>query len=54
LKSITVNPAEICGIADRVGSIQPGRDADLVLFDGDPLALTSKPIMVIAGGRIIR
>lgn len=54
LKSITVNPAEICGIADRVGSIQTGRDADLVLFDGDPLALASKPVMVIAGGKIVR
>lgn len=39
LRAITVNPAEILGIADRVGSIRTGMDADLVLFDGDPLNL---------------
>ena len=37
LKAITINPAEICGISDRVGSIEKGKDADMVLFKGDPL-----------------
>ena len=41
LKAITINAAEICGIDDRVGSIEKGKDADLVVVDGDPLELKS-------------
>jgi imidazolonepropionase-like amidohydrolase len=37
LKAITINPAEILGIDDQVGSIEEGKDADLVVFDGNPL-----------------
>jgi imidazolonepropionase-like amidohydrolase len=36
LKSVTINAAEICGVADRVGSLEPGKDADLVVLSGDP------------------
>ncbi|NLY09059.1 MAG: amidohydrolase [Tissierellia bacterium] len=36
-KSITINPAEICGISDRVGSLEVGKDADIVVFSGDPM-----------------
>jgi len=53
LKAITINPAKICGISDRVGSIEVGKDADLVVFDTNPLEMTSKPKFVIAGGKII-
>jgi imidazolonepropionase-like amidohydrolase len=53
IKSITVNPAEICGISDSVGSIAVGKDADIVLFDTDPLTLNAKPKMVIASGEIV-
>ncbi len=53
LKAITINPAELCGIADRVGSIQVGKDADMVLFNTDPLTLQAKPDMVIAGGNVV-
>jgi imidazolonepropionase-like amidohydrolase len=52
LRAITVNPAKICGIDGRVGTIEAGKDADLVVFDADPLRLESKPLCVIAGGRI--
>ncbi|MDO5021793.1 MAG: amidohydrolase [Eubacteriales bacterium] len=37
LKSITINPAEICGIADRVGSLEKGKDADLVIWSKNPI-----------------
>ena len=53
LKAITINPAKICGIDDRVGSIESGKDADLVVFDSDPLSLTAKPRCVIAKGKIV-
>ncbi len=54
LKAITINPAKICGIDGRVGSIEPGKDADMVVFDGNPLEMTSKPKYVIANGKIIQ
>ena len=37
LEAITINAAEITGIADRVGSLEPGKDADIALFNGNPL-----------------
>jgi imidazolonepropionase-like amidohydrolase len=37
LKAITLYPAQICGVADRVGSLKPGKDATLFLASGDPL-----------------
>ncbi|HEU5475429.1 MAG TPA: amidohydrolase [Actinophytocola sp.] len=51
LRSITVNPAEIMGLADRVGSIAPGQDADLVIWSGDPLDVMSRAMRVFIGGR---
>ena len=45
--------AEIAGIADRVGSIEAGKDADLVLFAGDPFEVMSSPEMVMIGGERI-
>lgn len=50
LKAITINPAEILGIDDRVGSIAEGKDADLVLFSGDPLAFDSQVEEVFIDG----
>lgn len=37
IRALTVNPAEIFGVADRIGSLRPGLDADLIATDGDPL-----------------
>jgi imidazolonepropionase-like amidohydrolase len=51
LKGITLSPAQICGIDDRVGSITPGKDADLILFSDDPLM--SKPFAVFCKGQRI-
>ena len=36
-RAITINPAKVAGIADRVGSLEVGKDADFSIFDGDPL-----------------
>ncbi len=54
LKSITLWPAEICGISDRVGSIAKGKDADMTLFRQDPLTLAAKPVAVVAAGKFIK
>lgn len=53
LKSITITPAKILGIADRVGSIEEGKDADLVVFSGDPLDIRNKAEMVLINGEIV-
>ncbi len=53
LRAITLTPAEICGVSNRVGSIEPGKDADLVLFDCDPLTIAAKPALVMGGGAVL-
>lgn len=53
LKTITINPARHLGIADRVGSIEAGKDADLVLAHGCPMDMRVKPEVVFGNGRII-
>lgn len=42
LRAITIAPAEMLGIDKRVGSLEAGKDADLLLFDGDPLAASTR------------
>lgn len=52
--SVTRNAAEIAGISDRVGSIEVGKDADLVLFDGDPFEVMSAPELVMINGQRVQ
>ncbi len=47
LSALTLWPAQICGIDDRVGSIVPGKDADLLLWNGDPLDIYSTPKRIV-------
>ncbi len=51
LKTITLTPAEILGVADSVGSIEEGKDADLVVLSGEPLDLSSRIVAVYVDGR---
>ena len=53
LKAITIIPAEILGVADRVGSLEVGKDADLRLLSGEPLDYMTKCQTVIIDGDII-
>ena len=50
LKAITLNPAKLLGIDKSVGSIEKGKDADLVLFNGDPFEYLSKVCKVMIDG----
>lgn len=50
IRGITSAAAELAGISDRVGSIEVGKDADLVLLETDPLDITRKPYAVITSG----
>lgn len=53
LEMITILPAKIAGIADRVGSLKPGKDADIVVYTDDPLAVTAVPKLVLIDGKIV-
>jgi imidazolonepropionase-like amidohydrolase len=53
LKAVTANAAEVLGIADRVGSIAVGRDADIVIIDGDPLDVRAAVELVIQDGEVV-
>ena len=50
LAAITINPARIFGVADRLGSLEPGKDADLVLWSGDPFEPLSRPQLILVRG----
>ncbi|MFI7637606.1 amidohydrolase [Nonomuraea sp. NPDC049400] len=51
LRSITLNPARIMGLDDRVGALKPGLDADVVIWSGDPLDVMSRALRVFVSGR---
>src|SRR5690606_28553366 len=50
-RAVTMNPAQVMGVADRVGSLVVGKHADLVLWSGDPLELRSRALRVWIEGR---
>jgi imidazolonepropionase-like amidohydrolase len=51
LKSVTLYPAQILGVGDRLGAIEPGKIADLIVTDGDPLEITTRIERVYINGR---
>lgn len=51
LQAITINPAEHIGVADRVGSLEVGKDADLVITDGCPFAVSTNVLAVYIDGK---
>jgi len=53
LRAITINAASVAGIDDRVGSIEPGKDADIVIFDGYPFEFRTKVVMTIIDGKVV-
>lgn len=54
LRAITLTPAEVFGVADRIGSLQPGKDADVVVWSGDPFEFATQPEHVFIRGREVR
>ncbi|MEW8972740.1 MAG: amidohydrolase [Tissierellaceae bacterium] len=54
LKAITINAAEIVGLDDRIGSIEKGKDADIVIFDGNPIKdVDFKTYATIIDGKVV-
>jgi len=50
LRAVTRDPAEMMGIADKVGTLSPGRDADIVVWSGEPLEIASRVEKIWVGG----
>lgn len=53
LKAITLHAAQICGVADRVGSLEQGKDADIAIFTGNPMKIFTKTLFTIIDGEIV-
>ncbi|HEX6809783.1 MAG TPA: amidohydrolase family protein [Gemmatimonadaceae bacterium] len=51
LKAITQAPAEIFGVADKIGTLQPGREANVVVWDGDPFEFATRAVAVYVHGK---
>jgi imidazolonepropionase-like amidohydrolase len=55
LRAVTITPARIMRVADRIGSLVPGKDADVVIWSGDPFDIMSRvEIAYIAGREVYR
>lgn len=52
-RAMTINAAKMCGTDDRVGSIEKGKDADIAIFDGNPMETFTKTLMTIIDGKIV-
>ena len=52
LRALTIDAAKRLGVDDRIGSLEPGKDADLVVWDGDPFEYTSHVLAVIVAGEV--
>lgn len=52
-KAITISAAAICGVADRVGSLEVGKDADIAIFDGNPMEVFTRTLYTIIDGQIV-
>lgn len=54
LRAVTLAPAEMFGVADRIGSLQPGREANVVVWSGDPFEFSTRAEHVFVRGREFR
>lgn len=52
LRAITIDAAKICGVDNRLGSLTEGKDADIVIYDGNPLEIASSVVATIVNGQV--
>lgn len=53
MKGLTIYPAEVLNLGDRIGSLEPGKDADIAIFDGNPLSNLTLCRMTMIDGEIV-
>ncbi|MDR3270940.1 MAG: amidohydrolase [Peptococcaceae bacterium] len=53
LKAITINAAEILAVDQRIGSLEVGKDADLVVWSEHPFGMTARPLLVLIDGKVV-
>ncbi len=53
LRGVTIEPAKAVMIADRLGSLEPGKDADIVVWSGNPLDVRNRVLLTIIGGKVV-
>lgn len=52
-RAITIYPAVICGVDDRVGSLEVGKDADIAIFDGNPMEVFTNTLYTVIDGQVV-
>lgn len=52
-RAITIHPAVICGVADRVGSLEVGKDADIAVFNGNPMEVFTETLYTVIDGQVV-
>ena len=52
-KAMTINAAKICGVEERVGSLEVGKDADIVIFTGNPMEIFTDTLYTIINGQVV-
>ena len=53
LRAITINAAEICGVANLVGSLETGKDADIAIFSNNPMEVFTRTLYTIINGKVV-
>ena len=53
LEAVTLHAARLCEIDSRVGSLEPGKDADILFFERDPFSLGARPLAVMVEGQLV-
>lgn len=52
-RAMTIYAAEICGVKDRMGSLEAGKDADIAIFSGNPMEIFTETLYTIIDGRVV-
>lgn len=52
-RAVTINPARICGVDDRMGSLAVGKDGDVAIFDGNPMEVFTRTLCTVIEGKIV-